>query len=186
MEKLFFKNFIKEEKDLNSLPRNSLLKVLKLTNSYLNKSIFDIIDEEIEKYENVNLITISNNRVNDIKSDFLKKKYIAIYNKDLYNVYVYDSYVDFYLSRSLTEITVPLKEILNEDIIKDFEVIHITSKLSKKISSFNFKENNNSDYKLGRVYEKILKIKINDDIKIRFYKNQEIAPLIEKKEKKKM
>lgn len=183
--KLYTKNFIKDEKELNKLSRSSLLKIINMVPMYLNKSILEIIDNEIKTYTNDNLITISNNRINDLRSDISKKKYKSIFIKENYSIYEYSQHIDIYISLLIIDVEKSIKNILEEEIIKNYEILHITSKSIKKPFIFTFEKNENINDKLEKIYKKVIKLKKNDEIKFRFFASINEAPILDKEEIKK-
>jgi len=177
-------NLIENEASLNSLSRESLLKLINLIPHYYDKNIIQLIDEKINIYKEEHHITISNMRINNLKSEIFKKKYKMMYDKLNYKIYIYEPYYDIWFSGREIEIEKLISQIKEDVDDKKFKMILISG---RTINSYSImlKENYIDDEAKTLIFNKLKRISRLDTIRMRFFFNiTESEKIIKKKIKK--
>src|SRR5574343_391261 len=88
-------------------------------------------EESLNKLSKEILIKISNNRINDIKSEIFKTKYKIMKDLNDFKIYEYDNYNDIYFTGKEINNEIIIKKLKENIDIKNFEIIKMSSRSIK-------------------------------------------------------
>lgn len=132
VNKLFLKNIIRDPNTLHNLPRETLIKLINLIPAYLEANLVDLVDERIKKIEDELHITVSNIRIEDIKSSLKTHKWEHIIEIEGSRIYKYPQFVKIFFSGKETNTEVIVAKLTELIKIKDYEEVHLNSKNTTK------------------------------------------------------